>query len=66
MKKLYCCILLTLTIFSCKKSIPQVVEETPVVTQEQQKKDDINQKAVVFTESKRTQKYIANELRKNG
>ena len=40
MKKLYCCILLTLTIFSCKKSLPQVVEETPVVTQEQQKKDD--------------------------
>ena len=33
---------------------------------DQQKKDDINQKAVVFTESKRTQKYIANELRKNG
>lgn len=32
----------------------------------QQKKDGINQKVVVFTESKRTQKYIANELRKNG
>lgn len=31
-----------------------------------QKEQDIPQKAVVFTESKRTQKYIAAELRKNG
>lgn len=33
---------------------------------QQQKQDAINQKIVVFTESKRTQKYMANELRKNG
>lgn len=31
-----------------------------------QAKHNIRQKAVVFTESKRTQKYIANELRNNG
>lgn len=33
---------------------------------EQQELEGINPKAVVFTESKRTQKYIAEELRKNG
>lgn len=33
---------------------------------EQQKIEGISQKAVVFTESKRTQKYIAEELRKSG
>lgn len=32
----------------------------------QQEHDKIPQKVVVFTESKRTQKYIANELRKSG
>lgn len=32
----------------------------------QQEHDNIPQKVVVFTESKRTQKYIANELRKSG
>ena len=31
-----------------------------------QRKQGISQKVVVFTESKRTQKYIAEELRKNG
>ena len=31
-----------------------------------QKKQGITQKVVIFTESKRTQKYIASELRKNG
>ena len=31
-----------------------------------QDEHNINQKVVVFTESKRTQKYIADELRKNG
>jgi len=33
---------------------------------ETQQKQGISQKVVVFTESKRTQKYIAEELRKNG
>ena len=33
---------------------------------EYQEKQGIPQKVVVFTESKRTQKYIASELRKNG
>lgn len=32
----------------------------------QQQKDEIPQKVVIFTESKRTQKYIAQELRKDG
>ena len=36
------------------------------VAAEDQKKKNIPEKAVVFTESKRTQKYIADELRKNG
>lgn len=33
---------------------------------DQQKKEGLQQKAVVFTESKRTQKFIAAELRKDG
>ena len=36
------------------------------VALDDQKKKGIAQKVVVFTESKRTQKYIAKELRKNG
>lgn len=32
----------------------------------EQQKDEIPQKVVIFTESKRTQKYIAQELRKDG